>query len=725
VTVISDATNTPVASVAVGLYPYGLASDPGTDEIFVANFRSNDVSVISDTSDAVVATTALASAPAGMAFDPGSGEVYVADFGSDRVYAVPERSNTVVRTVAVGSTPLGVTYDGGKGEVFVTNRGSLNVSVIADTNDSVIATVAMGGYPQGTAYDGGTGEVFVARPAARDVAVISDATNTVLTSVSLGAGDGPAALAYDGATGEIFVADYLSDSVSVISDVTNTVVATVAVGAFPDGLAYDAFRGEIFVSNQGSDNVSVISDATNTVVATVTAGSYPAGMAYDSGTGEIVVANALSNDVTVISDVTNTVVATLAVGSGPGDVAYDADNGLIYVSDAYQGTISIIRDDPLSISSFVADPSAVPLGSGTTFHVLASGGVGPLSFRYQALPPGCATSNESSLACSPTLEGTYLVRIVVTDSVAHSVNATTTLSVRIPTWTVTFQETGLLAGTAWSVIVNGASNSSRGSRIAFAEPNGSYAYTVEAVSGYAVSPTSGSGAVLGSNTTVAVAFTPGVPPAPYSVEFGEVGLPAGTSWSVTLNSTEQFSTFGSMAFAEADGTYPFTVGAVGGYSAAPAAGEVRVSGASATQEVAFTSVAPDTFGVTFAETGLPSGTAWSVMWNGSPLESNTGLLMVADRNGTFSFSLGSVPGYASSPSNGVVTVSGVDQTVGVTFTPSSSGTGPFGLPGLLGYAVLGAVLGAAAVAVAIGAAFRRARTRSARDDRTEPALRRL
>src|SRR4029077_20876124 len=46
VTVIDGATNTVVATVPVGTYPYSLALNPMTSEIYVENANSNNVTVI-------------------------------------------------------------------------------------------------------------------------------------------------------------------------------------------------------------------------------------------------------------------------------------------------------------------------------------------------------------------------------------------------------------------------------------------------------------------------------------------------------------------------------------------------------------------------------------------------------------------------------------------------------------------------------------------------------
>ena len=99
--------------------------------------NSNTVSVISDATNSVVATVNVGSSPDGAAYDSGQGEVFVANSGSNTVSVISDSSNTVTAAVNVGSNPFGVAYDSGKGEVFVPNFGSNTVSVISDAPVSV------------------------------------------------------------------------------------------------------------------------------------------------------------------------------------------------------------------------------------------------------------------------------------------------------------------------------------------------------------------------------------------------------------------------------------------------------------------------------------------------------------------------------------------------------------------------------------------------------------
>jgi YVTN family beta-propeller protein len=62
----------------IGNQPYGVAYDSGKGEVFVAN--SKNVSVISDASNSVVATIPVGTEPDGVAYDLSNGCVYVSNF---------------------------------------------------------------------------------------------------------------------------------------------------------------------------------------------------------------------------------------------------------------------------------------------------------------------------------------------------------------------------------------------------------------------------------------------------------------------------------------------------------------------------------------------------------------------------------------------------------------------------------------------------------------------
>ena len=72
---------------------------------------------------------------------------------------------------------------------------------------------------------------------------------------------------------------------------------------------------------------------------------------------------------------------------------------------------------------------------------------------------------------------------------------------------VSFHESGLPAGTSWSVTVENTTRTSSGTFVNFSLPNGpTYSFTVEPVAGYTPSPSSGSFALAGEPVDVSAAF---------------------------------------------------------------------------------------------------------------------------------------------------------------------------------------------------------------------------
>lgn len=72
--------------------------------------------------------------------------------------------------------------------------------------------------------------------------------------------------------------------------------------------------------------------------------------------------------------------------------------------------------------------------------------------------------------------------------------------------------------------------------------------------------------------------------------------------------------------------------------------------------------------VTFTETGLPSGTTWSVTFDGVTTSSSTSSIVFWQLDGTYAYTVGSVTGFTASPSIGGVIVNNANQSVKVAWT---------------------------------------------------------
>lgn len=246
-----------------------------------------------------------------------------------------------------------------------------------------------------------------------------------------------------------------------------------------------------------------------------------------------------------------------------------------------------------------------------------------------------------------------------------------TPSVATP-YSVTFEETGLPAGTNWSVHVGFVGCSCDGvyrtgttnqSNLTIAVTNGTYRYHVLMVPGYYVNVgASGFFNITTANLSgISFVFHPLVT---YPVTVSETGLPNGTVWSATVtgNGTGQLRTIehrtatsntSNLSFVLPNGTYHYAVASIVGsfFLNHSSHGRFVVNGSSpAAVPVRF--LTPPLFAVTFTESGLPNGTNWSVRvagWGGvairEVLSSTNATITFELPNGTYHFVVSQVMGF--------------------------------------------------------------------------------
>ena len=267
-----------------------------------------------------------------------------------------------------------------------------------------------------------------------------------------------------------------------------------------------------------------------------------------------------------------------------------------------------------------------------------------------------------------------------------------------PTYTVTFTEKALPAGTTWYVnLSNGQTNSSTSTTMTFEVANGTYSYMLSS-SNPAYIGTSGQVTVDGSAVSQSTVFVYA-----YLVTFSETGLASGTSWSVTVNGTVITTTSSTAEIYEVNGTYAYTVSPVAGYSLTTSySGSFQVNGAPVTESLVFKQVL---YTVTVTETGLPSGSNWFVQFaNGSKLNSTSSTITFSEPNGTYSITVNTtVSNYVASSGSVSFTVSGQPASVSVSFHSVSKTTSN----NTLLYVAIGVVVAVIVIGAAVGLMMRR------------------
>ncbi|MCI4340308.1 MAG: YncE family protein, partial [Thermoplasmata archaeon] len=613
--------------------------------------------------------------PAWLAYDAAEGSIWVASPPS--CVNIYTSNLTFTTAISVGQNPFAVAIDNVTDLGFVTNTGSDNVSVISGGTDQVVASVPVGSQPAGAAYDRASDSVYVANTGSNNVSVISAQTLTVVATIPVGTA--PVGVVVDSATGQVFVTNSGSANVSVISDATNSVVATVATGNGPYGIALDNRSDELFVTDPGSYNVTVIDAGTDASVAAVPVAQPDLslqGIAYDPETDQLWIGAGYWYAV-VINATARIVVGYLA--SDPAGVIYVPDNGAICFTNSANRTFGCYSGNPAwyaPATPITFAETGLPVGWSWSVSIGAavqystdrniSFGLTPTAFSYDF---GYTISAANGFTATPASGS------VTSNGYPMLVNVS--FAAVADTWEADFVAVGLPNGTTWAVLLNGSWNATTSPTNSFRVPNGTYNYSVPSLARFAPTIANGTIVVAGLPVTVDVEFS--LIPAIYTVTFVETGLPDGTSWPVTFNGLLERSLTPSVVFHAINGTYAFSVVRLTYLQPTPSAGTVPVDGANVTVRITYTPLLGPTFDLWFNETGLPTGTNWSVTLSGSPNWSATdsiGFVLPIQFFGDFV--VGSVPGFFASPASGAISqhTSLLPLTIPIVFAPGTRPPSP-------------------------------------------------
>ncbi|MFI5418186.1 MAG: YncE family protein [Candidatus Lutacidiplasmatales archaeon] len=626
------------------------AFDPATgDLLYLDGNYSGHLTQFNAGTGAVGRWAGVGSFASSLAYDPLDGNVYVPSADSEYLSAVNATKITLAATLPLAYDPRGIVYDPANAAMLVTDHGYDyygydQVFAVNGSTDRWVGSGVVGVLPNGVAYDAANGYLYIANYAGTNVSVLNASTLKTVQSISLGTVSGLYGANYDSANHFVYVANPGIDAVSVINGKSATVVATVPTrtpgygSVSPSGIIYDPVNGDVFVVCQYAGQVMVINGTNNSVFTDVNI-SADAGMALDPANGWVFVVNASTGDLEAIApnmSVVRDIPLPLPMTStSPQSIVFDPMNGYVYL--ATQNAVTVV------------DPA-----NRTVVGIVAVGGtVGP----YGAQAVGLDLSNGHVFATVPQ---TGTISIISTNASAI-------------TYPVTFQETGLRNGTNWSVTLSNVTRSSTNSTIRFQEPYSvKLAFTVNAVSQYTVSPTSGTVSYLGwyyDSLTQNVTFT--FSPTKYPVTFHENGLPSGTQWSIRVGKTTNSSTSSSITLNLLNGSYFYRLAGVGGWHLRKGnyRGSFTMSGNALSYNLTFARV---TYSLTIQESGLPTGTNWSVTLLGTTVTTSSATTTFRVPNGTYTFRVSGIAGWrlSSGQYKGSVYVGGSNTVVTETFVPA-------------------------------------------------------
>jgi YVTN family beta-propeller protein len=418
----------------------------------------------------------------------------------------------VESSVNVGFLPTALVEDTANGWIYVANQETSNVSVV--NGSTLEGTVGVGTAPVGLAYDAASGDVYVTNENSSTVTVIQGLTSIATIPV----GVAPVSPVYDPADGYVYVPDFDSSSVTILNG--TSVIANISVGQGPVNAVFDPTHDYVYVTSEFSWYEAIFSGAV-LVESLLIHFSNAFDTVYDPYNGYVYVINSTLEGGRYGAGLGVALAAAIdglsfldsfAIGGGPqfGAVAaVDPINGWLYVPDAENDQVTVVN------GSTVIDD--VPVG-GLPSNALFDPQNG---FIYVSNEGALSVSviNQTSVLYQPTV-GTFPEDLVY-DSVSQRVYVADfgqgEVAVLGPVngYAVTFQESGLSPGTAWSVLCYGVDKGSSTSSIVFYEPNGSIGYTVNPVHGYVITGSANGLLTLsGSGAVVPVLFQAVAPPPP-------------------------------------------------------------------------------------------------------------------------------------------------------------------------------------------------------------------
>jgi YVTN family beta-propeller protein len=571
--------------------------------VYVVANNAGNVSVVNTTTNRIDATLTVGQAPWLDAYDPASGHLYTPNSASNNISVIDTADHASLTSLATDTQPTTVVPLPDLGQLLVASLGTTpSIDLIDLSNGSIVHRVPT--YmlePSGGAYVPSLGEVFLADTTGGRLLTIYASNGTLVGSQALPGIRQPWAPLYDPANGMIYVASMNDARLAVYDPVTRQSIYNLGLAGVPSSPSLDAGNGFIIVPDYSGPGIEFINGTPTTVTLPFVRGpvSYPVTFS-ESG----------------LLPGTNWSV-TLA---GNGNSSTGRSIGFVRLNGSWNYSVS-------PVAGFRATPGSGTLtvnGSSVDVTVSFQPVMYPVTFVESGLPPstswtvsvnGSPHSSTTRSIQIPEPNGTYGYDVVPFAGFAAppsgqvSVNgsgATVAVPFTVFTYSVTFVEQGLsfANGADWGISVGGAPVRSTTSSIAFSEPNGTFAYAVTGAAGYKVTPTSGMVTIAGSTTSVAIHFSVFVER--FSVTFDESGLPSATAWSVEMVDTVKPSTGPTVAFSGlANGTYPYSVPPVAGYSWSPTTTDVAVAGSNVTVGVPFVAEPAQNGAPGFALGGVP------------------------------------------------------------------------------------------------------------------------
>jgi len=141
-------TRTVSSSVMVGEAPAGLLLSDNEHFLYVANFKSHNISIIDTTDNTIAGTIENAGKnPKKLLLIPGKNLLYCLNWGGDDITVINTANNTIKKKINVGKSPNDMILLPDKKTLYVSNGKSRSISIVDTEKETTVSEINLSGYP--------------------------------------------------------------------------------------------------------------------------------------------------------------------------------------------------------------------------------------------------------------------------------------------------------------------------------------------------------------------------------------------------------------------------------------------------------------------------------------------------------------------------------------------------------------------------------------------------
>lgn len=484
IAIINDTTNTVVGSIPVDSDSRTIGYDPAHSLILMANSTINNsgggIWAANDSTNSIAWKTRGVWQPTEMAYDEKTGYMFVSNAGGPgAVTVLNDSSGSVAENINLpgGQYQGGVAYNPRSRSIYVSLQQKDAIDVINDTTYAVTDSINVSGLPSAVAYDPVSGQILAI--VGDSLSFINASSNQVAYTLPLA--NTPDAISVDPVHGNVFVSELGGALASITQAISGSPAitsfsatpSTQWVGGWTNFTANATGNGTLTYDYADLPPGCTSADSSTLPCHLTSPGTYQVSLLVTQGNGgaTLAVTSVAVNPLPPISissfSATPSNISegswtnlTVSASGGVGALTYSYSNlppgctstntsflpcrptvtGIFQIRlnvtdqagqrNSSQTTVTVVpASGGPAVASFAASPATIPIGGTTYLNSTVFGGSPPYTYSYSGLPTGCTSSNTSSLGCTPTVSGSFSVRLTVADAKARTAMGNVTFTV--------------------------------------------------------------------------------------------------------------------------------------------------------------------------------------------------------------------------------------------------------------------------------------------------------